>query len=85
MPAAAALMQKSCICELFAEVSKLHVAEFLLRRERQLEGRAFQMVHENFQIVRLNVRVLGRASEKVIGVLHDELVERRGRCDKDRA
>ena len=65
----------------------LHVdrAEFLVGRDRQLERRAFQVIHEDFEIVRLHVGVLGRAAEKIIGMLHDELIERRGRRDEHRA
>src|SRR5262249_40806257 len=35
--------------------------------------------------VRLNVRMLGRVSEEILGMLHDELVERRRGRYKDRA
>ncbi len=43
------------------------------------------MVHQNFQIVRLHVGVLGRAPEKIVRMLHDELIERRGRRHQHRA
>src|SRR6266849_1981314 len=41
------------------------------------------MIDEDFKVVRLNVGVFGRASEKVVGMLHDELIERSRRRDKD--
>src|ERR1035437_4417744 len=43
------------------------------------------MVHKNLEVIWLNVRMLGRSSEKVLRVLHDELVERRRRRNEHRA
>ena len=43
------------------------------------------MIHENFEIVRLDVGVFGRAAEKIVRMLDDELIERRGRGDQHRA
>ena len=43
------------------------------------------MIHQNFQIVRLHVSVLRRAPEKIVRMLHDELIERRGRRHHHRA
>ena len=34
------------------------------------------MVHQDFQIVRLNVRVLGRAGKKIVRMLDDKLIQR---------
>src|ERR1019366_5784599 len=43
------------------------------------------MVHKNLEVIWLNVRMLGRTSEKVLRVLHDELVERRRGRNEHRA
>ena len=43
------------------------------------------MIHQNFQIVGLHVRMLRRAPEKIIRMLHDKLVERRRRRHQHRA
>ncbi len=43
----------------------------------QLEGGALQMAHQNFQVVGVDVRVLGRTVEEVLGMLDDVLIERR--------
>ena len=57
----------------------------LVRRDGQFERRTFQMIHENLKIVGLNMRVLGRASEEVVRMLHDELIERSRGSDEHRA
>ncbi len=54
-------------------------------RDGQFERRAFQMVDENFEIVGLNVSVLGRTAEEIIGMLHDELIQRSRRRNEHRA
>ncbi len=68
--------------EAFAELRHVDRAEFLVGCDRELERRAFQVIHENLEIVGLHVGVLGRAAEKVVGMLHDELIERRGGRDE---
>ena len=47
--------------------------------ERQLERGRLQMIHQDFQIIRLNECMLGRAAEKVVRVIYDELIERQRR------
>jgi len=76
MPIPATLMQEPCFPKLLAQFGEIDLTELLIRLNGQLECCAFQMIDENLQIVRLNVCVLWRASEKVIGMLHDELVQR---------
>ena len=71
-------MEEARFAEPFAEFWQIDVAELLVRRKRQFERGAFQMVDENFQIVRLNVRVFGRTPEEVVRMLDDELIQRSG-------
>src|SRR4051812_14409280 len=52
-------------------------AELLTSCERQLERRALDVIDEDVQVVRIDERALGRRIEKVRGIPHDELVERR--------
>ena len=68
-----------------AKRRQIDVAESFVGRKRQLERRALQMIHQNFQIVRLHVGMFGRAPEKIIRMLDDELIERRGRRHQHRA
>src|SRR3981189_2721188 len=82
MPVSAALVQEPGFTKPFADLRQIHLAELLLRGERKFEGRALQMVDENFQVVGLNVGVLGGTPEKVIGMVHDELVQRCRRRDE---
>ena len=37
------------------------------------------MIDQHFQIVRLDERMLGRVTEKIVGMPHDELIQRGGR------
>ena len=85
MPIPAAAMQKSRVGHPLAQARQIHVSEALFWRNRQFERRALQMVHQNFQIVRLHVRMLRRTPEKIIRMLHDELIQRRRRRDHHRA
>ena len=58
----------------------LHVddAERVGAAERQLERRALHVVDQDVQVVGIDQRVLGRGVEEVLGVLHHELIHRRG-------
>src|SRR5690242_20719340 len=49
----------------------------------QFASGAFQMIDENFEIIRLNEGVLGRISEKIVWLTHDELIERRRRSNEN--
>ena len=82
VPVAAAAMEVARFAKALAKLLHVDGTEFVIGRDRQLEGRAFQVIHEDFEIVRLHVGVFGRAAEKIIGMLHDELIERRGRRDE---
>src|SRR6266478_6059562 len=70
-------MQKSGLLQESAQRSRIVRAEFFAVANRQLEGSALQMAEQDFQIVRIDVGVFWRAVEKVIGMLHDVLIERR--------
>ena len=58
--------------------------EFLAILDGQLEGGAFQVGQQDFQIVGIDVGVFGRTAEEVIGMLDDVLIERRAGGDQDR-
>src|SRR5437667_10695173 len=77
-------MQKTGFTKLLAKLREIDITEPLIRRNGQLECSAFQMIDENLKVVWLNVGVLGRVPEEVVGMLHDELIERGRRCDEDR-
>ncbi len=78
-------MQISRLRQLRQNFWHLHFAHFVRCFNRQFERRAFQMVQQNLQIVRLNERVLRSIPEKIIRMLHDVLVERRRRRHHHRA
>src|SRR5258708_24578904 len=40
------------------------------------------MIDEDFEIVGLDEGVLRSVAEEIVGMAHDELIERRGRCDQ---
>ena len=66
----------------FAQQFEIHVTESLSRPERQFECSAFQMIDQNFQIVRLDVGMLGRAGEKILRMLDDKLIQGTRRSDQ---
>src|SRR5205085_1833290 len=68
-------MQKTGFTKLLAKLWEIDITESLIRRNGQFECSAFQMIDENLKIVRLNVGMLGRVSKKVVGMLHDELIQ----------
>src|SRR5580700_2939119 len=74
-------MQEARLRQALAKCGQVHVAESLVGREGQFERRAFQMIDQNFEVVRLHVGMFRRPSEKIIGMLDDELVEGRRGCD----
>src|SRR5437762_10250310 len=77
-------MQKTGFTKLLAKLWEIDITEPLIRRNGQLECSAFQMIDENLKVVGLNVGVLGRVTEEVVRMLHDELIERGRRRDEDR-
>src|SRR5437867_5313585 len=62
-----------------AQIRKIDLSEFVVRTNGQFERRTFQMVDQNFQIVRLDESMFGRVAKKIIRMAHDELIERRRR------
>ena len=75
-------MQKTGLGEPCAQIGQIRIAESFARGDGQFERGAFQVVDENFQIVRLDERVLGSVAEKIVGMAHDKLIEWRGRSDQ---
>jgi hypothetical protein len=59
-------------------------AELLRTGERQLEGRALDVIHEDMKVVRVDERALGRRFEEVRRVADHELIERRAARHHDR-
>src|SRR5882762_7852639 len=68
-----------------AKIGKIDIAEFVAQSDGQFERRAFQVIDQNFQIVRLNVGMLRGVSEKIVRMANDELIERRRRRHQHRA
>ena len=57
---------------------RLHMAtENLLPPERQLEGRALEVIDEDEGILGVDARVLGRCPEEIIGMCRQVLVHGR--------
>ncbi len=78
-------MKETRFGKALAEIGKIDGAESFVRCNGEFEGRALQVVDENFQIIGLDVGVLGRAAEKIFRMLDDKLIERRGGGDENRA
>ena len=51
-------------------------AEGFRRAERQLERRAFDVIDEDVQVVRIDQRAFGRGAEEIRRVPHDKLIDR---------
>ena len=82
VPVLAGAMEKARFGQPLAKIGNIHAAKGFAGGDGQLKRGAFQMIHQDFQIVRLDERVLGRAAEKIIRMLHDELIERRRGSDQ---
>ncbi len=78
-------MKETSLGEARAEIAEINVAEFLTRSDGQFKRGAFQMIDEDFQIVRLDESVFGSIAEKIIWMAHDELIERRRGSHQHRA
>src|SRR5467141_3506929 len=71
-------MQKTGLGEPRAKIGYVDIAEFVAWSNGQFERSTFQMIDEDFQIVWLDEGVLRRVAEEIVGMAHDELIERRG-------
>jgi hypothetical protein len=71
------MMQKLEIAQESAQIAGIVLAESFAIADGQLEGRAFQMRQQDFQVVGVDVSALRRAIEEVLGMLNDVLIERR--------
>jgi len=85
MPIFAAEVQVAGIGEARANLLDVDATEFFVGSDREFKGGAFEVVDENFEIVGLNVGVLGRAAEEIIGMLDHKLIKGRGGRDVDGA
>jgi len=63
VPLSAALMQEAYFSELLAKLGHIDSAKPFVGRDGQLEGRTFQMVHENLEIIGFSPRLTKRPSE----------------------
>ena len=70
-------MQEPEFLEKAAQLAGVVRSELLAVAHRQLEGRALQMTQQDFEIVGIDVGVLGRTVEEILGMLDDVLIERR--------
>src|SRR5262249_23110164 len=82
MPGAGGLVQKTGLLEKTAQFAGLVPAKLLAVADRQFEGSAFQMCQQDLEVLRIDIGVLRRTAEEIIGVFDDELIERRAGCHK---
>ena len=61
----------------------LRIAELVPVRKGQLKGRAFEMAQQDIQVVRIQQGVLRALGQQIIRMVHDILVNRRGRGDEE--
>src|SRR5260370_25517718 len=72
-------MQITSFGEARAKIGEIDIAESIVGRYGEFKRSAFQMVDEDFEVVRLDESVLRGGAEKIVRVAHHELVERRRR------
>ena len=77
------MVQESGFSQEGAHLGDIVRAELFAIAHGQLEGRAFQMAQQDFEIIRVDVGVLRRTVEEIIGMLDDVLVERRAGGHQD--
>src|SRR6267378_1057106 len=71
-------MQKTSLGEPRAKIGCVDIAEFVAWSDGQFERSTFQMIDEDFEIVGLDEGVLRCVAKEIVGMAHDELIERRG-------
>lgn len=59
MPISSAAMQKARLGKTFAQCRQMDFTKSLVRGKREFEGRALQVIHKYFEIIRLHVSMLG--------------------------
>ncbi len=84
VPGVAGVVQDALILQEIEHLKRIDVAERIAVMEREFECGAFQVVDQNEQIVRVDQPVFWSTGKEVIRMLHDELVERRGRSHQHR-
>src|SRR5713226_1501489 len=72
-------MQVTSLGEARAKIGDIDITEFFARSDGQFERGAFQVIDEDFQVVRLNEGVLRRVAKEIVRMANNELIERRGR------
>ena len=75
VPAGAGAVENPLPLKVIEQLLQVFPAEALPLLEGELEGGALDVVQEDQQVVRIDPAELGGAGKKVIGVLHDELVQ----------
>src|ERR1017187_2264902 len=82
MPAASRMMEQAgLVGKKAAQFSGVVRTELFAIAERQLKSGALQMIDENFEIVCVDVRMLRRPIEEILGMLHYVLIDRSARCN----
>src|ERR1019366_332476 len=77
VPGAGGVVEESALFQEAADLAEIVLAEALAVAQGQLKGSALQVRQQDLQVLRIDVGVLRRAAEEVIGMLHDVLIERR--------
>ena len=77
-------VQHALVLERGQLAAHLDGAEALGLADRQLEGRALEVVHQDERVVGIDPRVLGRRAEEIVGMRRHELIERRAGRDQHR-
>ena len=70
------LQQRGVFTQEAAQFLRVLLAEGFAVADGQLKSRALQMADQDFQIIRVDVRMLRRAFKKIFGMLHDVLIQR---------
>ena len=84
VPAVVRPVEHALFLEVLQKLFEIFAAESFAFFKRQLEGRAFDVVQQNEQIVGIDPAMLGRKRKEVVGIFHDELIERIAARDQNR-
>ena len=76
MPLPAFAVHDTVLFQVAEHLAEVFLAEAVALLERQLEGRAADMIEQDQQLVGIDARLLGRGAEEELGVADNVLVQR---------
>ena len=84
VPLVSCAMNEAAILQEVENLGNVVAAELLVRAERQLESCALKVVDQDMNVVGIDQTHLGRLAQKILRMIHDELIQRRAGRHQDR-